>query len=62
MSIIPGTSVVLVDTNAIGSLAQSETMNPATPLEYGKTVASGEGIRVSKVKTDDADGKLPYAS
>ena len=62
MSIIPGTSVILVETNAIGSVSQSETLNPFTPVEFGRTVASGTGIRQVKVKTDDADGKLPYAA
>ena len=60
MSIVPGTSVILVEGNAIGSIASSETQNPATPVEYGRTVASGQGIRLDKVKTDDADGLLPY--
>ena len=62
MSIIPGTSVILVEGNAIGSIASSETQNPPTPLEYGRTVAAGQGIRLDKVKTNDADGKLPYAA
>jgi hypothetical protein len=62
MSIIPGTSVILVETNAIGSVSQSETLNPLTPVEFGRTVASGTGIREAKVKTNDADGKLPYVA
>jgi hypothetical protein len=61
MSIIPGTAVILVENNAIGSLDTSQTQNPPTPVEYGRTVSAGQGIRLDKVKTDDADGKLPYA-
>jgi len=60
MSIVPGTSVILVEGNAIGTVVNSQTQNPPTPVEYGRTVASGEGIRLDKVKTDDVDGKLPY--
>jgi hypothetical protein len=62
MSIVPGTSVILVEGNAIGSIASSETQNPLTPVEFGRTVASGQGIRLDKVKTDDVDGKLPYVA
>ncbi|AGK86636.1 hypothetical protein S-CBP4_0029 [Synechococcus phage S-CBP4] len=50
MSIVPGTSVILVENNAIGSLTNSQTQNPPTPVEYGRTVASGQGIRLDKVK------------
>lgn len=56
MSIKPGSSVVFV-TAAIGSLSQSETMNPPTQVEYGRGVTPN-----AKAKTDDADGKLPYAT
>ena len=62
MSIIPGTSVILVEGNAIGSVTNSQTQNPLTPVEFGRTVASGQGIRLDKVKTDDVDGKLPYVA
>lgn len=57
MSLKPGSNVVFVEVNAIGSLSQSETMNPPTPVEYGRAVTP-----VDKAKTDDADGKLPYAT
>jgi len=62
MSIVPGTSVILVEGNAIGSITNSQTQNPLTPVEFGRTVASGQGIRLDKVKTDDVDGKLPYVA
>ena len=62
MSIVPGTSVILVEGNAIGSLTNSQTQNPPTPIEYGRTVAAGQGIRLDKVKTNDVDGKLPYVA
>ena len=55
MSIVPGTSVILVEGNAIGTVVNSQTQNPPTPVEYGRTVSPN-----SKVKTDDVDGKLPY--
>lgn len=61
MSIIPGTSVILVEGNAIGTVSSSETLNPLSPVEYGRTVTAATGIRAVKVKTNDADGDLPYS-
>jgi len=55
MSYVPGSSVIVQNTG-IGSVS-SETLNPLSPLEYGRQVDSA-----SNIKTDDADGKLPYAS
>jgi hypothetical protein len=57
MSYVPGSSVVVRVTspNGIG-LVGSDTLNPLSPLEYGRQVDAA-----SRIKTDDADGKLPYA-
>ena len=57
MSIIPGTAVIQNELNAIGSIERSDTFNPPTAVEYGRTVSPN-----AKVKTNDADGKLPYAA
>lgn len=56
MSIIPGTAVIKNELNAIGSIERSDTFNPPTPVEYGRAVSPN-----AKIKTDDADGRLPYA-
>lgn len=58
MSIVPGESIIVVEENAIGSIASSETQNPFTPVEFGRTLGAG-GLS-AKVKADDADGYLPY--
>lgn len=57
MSIIPGTAVIQNELNAIGSIERSDTFNPPTAVEYGRAVSPN-----SKAKTNDADGKLPYAA
>ena len=41
MSINPGTSEVVKVTDPIGSLSESQTLNPLTPLEFGRTVSGG---------------------
>ena len=40
MSINPGTSEVVNIANAVGGV-RSETLNPQTPVEYGRTVSGG---------------------
>jgi len=58
MSYVPGSSVIvrIISPNGIG-LVSSDTLNPLSPLEYGRQVDAA-----SRIKTDDADGKLPYAT
>lgn len=57
MSIRPGTAVIQNEVNALGSIERSDTFNPPTAVEYGRAVDPN-----AKAKTDDADGKLPYAT
>jgi hypothetical protein len=58
MSYVPGTSVIVqIARNSGIGLVGSDTLNPLSPLEYGRQVDAA-----SNIKTDDADGKLPYAS
>lgn len=57
MSIRPGTAVIQNEVNALGSIERSDTFNPPTAVEYGRAVSPND-----KAKTDDADGKLPYAT
>jgi len=54
MSYVPGTSVIVQNTG-IG-LVSSETLNPTTQVEYGRTTGAATNI-----KTNDADNELPYA-
>ena len=58
MSYVPGSSVIvrIISPNGIG-LVGSDTLNPPTRIEYGRIMGAAANI-----KTDDADGKLPYAS
>jgi len=59
MSYVPGSSVI-VQIDGIG-LVSSETLNPPTPLEYGRSFPSPPSADVpANVKFDDADNKLPY--
>lgn len=54
MSYVPG-SIVIVQIDGIG-LVSSETLNPTTQVEYGRTT----GV-ATNIKTNDADNELPYA-
>ena len=55
MSYVPGLSRI-VQINGAG-LVTSETLNPPTHIEYGRTTGTAANI-----KTDDLDGKLPYSA
>ena len=55
MSYVPGDSVI-VQINGAG-LVTSETLNPPTHIEYGRTTGAATNI-----KTDDLDDKLPYSA
>ena len=46
MSITPGTSRIVRNTNAMlpGAFIESRTLNPPTPVEYGRTVAT-DGVQ-----------------
>jgi hypothetical protein len=54
MSYVPGLSRI-VQINGAG-LVTSETLNPPTHIEYGRTTGAATNI-----KTNDADNELPYA-
>jgi hypothetical protein len=41
MSITPGTSKVVKVTDPAGEVSESQTLNPPTPVEYGRTVSGG---------------------
>ena len=41
MSINPGTSEVVKVTDPAGAISESQTLNPLTPLEFGRTVSGG---------------------
>ena len=41
MSINPGTSEVVKVTEPAGIISESQTLNPLTPVEYGRTVSGG---------------------
>ena len=55
MSINPGTSEVVKITDPAGVISESQTLNPTTPIEYGRTVSGG-------VESDATEGtSLPIA-
>jgi len=55
MSINPGTSEVVKVTDPAGSISESQTLNPLSPVEYGRTVVDG-------VEDDATEGSsLPIA-
>ena len=55
MSINPGTSEVVKITDPAGVISESQTLNPLSPLEYGRTVSGG-------IETDATEGtSLPIA-
>ena len=55
MSINPGTSEVVKVTEPAGSISESQTLNPLSPVEYGRTVSGG-------VESDATEGSsLPIA-
>ena len=58
MSYVPGSSVIVQvpQGTCIGPFVSSETLNPPTHLEYGRTTGAATNI-----KTNDLDGKLPYS-
>ena len=55
MSINPGTSEVVKITDPAGVISESQTLNPTTPIEYGRTVVDG-------IEDDATEGNtLPIA-
>ena len=55
MSINPGTSEVVKVTDPAGVISESQTLNPPTPAEYGRTISGG-------VESDATEGTtLPIA-
>ena len=55
MSINPGTSEVVKVTEPVGSVSETQTLNPPSPVEYGRTVVDG-------VEDDATEGtSLPIA-